>query len=212
MRRFKSLFPSFFSHKVSTFSQIRVFLILNQKQMKLEWLFRRLTLSSLIPFSLAVMSYFICTILGWVEPFQTAFWKLGLAVGCRALSLSLCQMGCPGCLALAIGLAVRALFGAETPTLGVLPAGADSVNAPETSTSSGWSGSWIEKWLNPGDTSSAPGDGQQPQGEVDQPAANVMGAEAPDPMWLKNHISRSFFLIKGRKPRSDTLSYKVTNL
>jgi len=102
-------------------------------------------------------------------------------------------MGCPGCLALAIGLAVRALFGAETPTLGVLPAGADSVNAPETSTSSGWSGSWIEKWLNPGDTSSAPGDGQQPQGEVDQPAANVMGAEAPDPMWLKNHISRSFF-------------------
>ena len=39
----------------------------------------------------------------------------------------------------------------------------DSVNAPETSTSSGWSGSWIDKWLNPGDTSSAPGDGSGPQ-------------------------------------------------
>ena len=73
----------------------------------------------------------------------------------------------------------------------------DSVNAPETSTSSGWSGSWIEKWLNPGDTSSAPGDGQQPQGEVDQPA-EVMGPEAPDPMWLKNHIVKVFFQIKGR--------------
>ncbi|KAJ8746992.1 hypothetical protein K2173_012851 (mitochondrion) [Erythroxylum novogranatense] len=81
----------------------------------------------------------------------------------------------------------------------------DSVNAPETSTSSGWSGSWIEKLLNPGDTSSAPGDGQQPQGEVDQPAANVMGPEAPDPMWLKNQIGKVFFQIKGRKSGENVL-------
>ena len=82
----------------------------------------------------------------------------------------------------------------------------DSVNAPETSASSGWSGSWIEKWLNPGDTSSAPGDGQQPQGEgeVDQ-TANVMGSEAHDTMGLKKDIGEVFFQIKGRKPRDDTL-------
>jgi len=56
------------------------------------------------------MFYFICTILGWVELFQTAFSKLGLAVGCRALSLSLWQMGCPGYLASGIGLAVRGIL------------------------------------------------------------------------------------------------------
>ena len=54
--------------------------------------------------------------------------------------------------------------------------------------------------------SSAPGDGQQPQGEVDQPAANVMGAEAPDLMWLKNHIERGFRTIKGRKPQERVLN------
>lgn len=203
---------------------------------------RRLTLSSWIPFSLAVMCYFMCMILGWVEPFQTAFWKLGLALGGRALSLALWKLGLTGGLAFIIGLGVRVLITAAASEMVVGPrmmaTGSDSgksdsdsclkylkrspdsvgegtenseaepasrtrssdpregvgpssvrrrldlVNAPETSTSSGWSGSWIEKWLNPGDTSSAPGDGQQPQGEVDQPV-DVMGAEAPDPMWLK---------------------------
>ena len=74
-----------------------------------------------------------------------------------------------------------------------------------TETSSGWSGSWIEKWLNPGETSSAPGDGQQPQGEVDQPASNVMEEEALDPTQLKIQITRVFFQIKGRNPRRDVL-------
>lgn len=80
------------------------------------------------------------------------------------------------------------------------------VDAPETSTSSGWSGSWIERWFNQEETSSAPGDGQQPQGEVDQPTANAMGEEAPDPTWLKIHIERVFYIIKGRKPHNRVLA------
>ncbi|XP_028802044.1 uncharacterized protein LOC114757210 [Neltuma alba] len=80
------------------------------------------------------------------------------------------------------------------------------VDAPETSTSSGWSGSWIERWFNQGETSSAPGDGQQPQGEVDQPTTTAMGEEAPDPTWLKIHIERIFYIIKGRKPQKRVLA------
>lgn len=57
----------------------------------------------------------------------------------------------------------------------------DSVNAPETS--SGWSGSWIERWLNPGDTSSASNEGRQPEGDdgaTSQPT-RVM-EPAPEPL------------------------------
>lgn len=261
MRRFKSLFPSLVSHIISTFSQIRAFLILNQKQMKLEWLFlfvRRLTFSSLIPFSLAVMSYFICTILGWVEP--TAFWKLGLALGGRALSLTLWKFGLTGGLALAIGLGVRVLITVAASEIGVDPRmmapGSDSggnndsgswkkylnlssdsegqgqehgeaesasrkrssdpredvgpssgrrrVDAPEPSTSSEWSGSWIEKWFNRGGTSSAPVDGQQPQGEVDQPIP-AEGEGAPDPIELQEKIRKVFYAIRGRQTQSHVL-------
>ena len=38
-------------------------------------------------------------------------------------------------------------------------------SAPEPSSSSSWSGSWIERWLFPEVSSSAPNEGGQPQGE-----------------------------------------------
>ena len=72
------------------------------------------------------------------------------------------------------------------------------VDAPEPSTSSEWSGSWIEKWLNRGETSSAPGDGQQPQGEVDQPIP-AEGEGAPDPIELQDLIRKVFYTIRGRR-------------
>jgi len=52
--------------------------------------------------------------------------------------------------------------------------------------------------------SSPPGDGQQPPGEVDQPA-EAMGPEAPDSVWLKEHIPIVFKSIDGKKPRKDTM-------
>lgn len=96
------------------------------------------------------------------------------------------------------------------------PAAREVGVGPSTGGKAADSGSGSESWRQFLNLSSASNEGrqpegdgatsQQPQGEVDQPAANVMGAEAPDPMWLKNHIERGFLIIKGRKPQKRVLA------
>lgn len=103
------------------------------KRQRIFFFVRRLTLSSWIPFSLAVMCYFMCLLLGWVEPFQTAFWKLGFALGGRALSLALLKLGLTGGLAVTIGLLARVLITAassEMDGLRMMPTGSDAGGQP----------------------------------------------------------------------------------
>lgn len=67
-----------------------------------------------IPILLLTVSYCLCLLLGSIDLFYVLFWKISSALGSRALSFALCQMGCSGCLSFAIGLAVRAFFGSGT--------------------------------------------------------------------------------------------------
>src|ERR1044072_943561 len=64
------------------------------------------------------------------------------------------------------------------------------------SSSSSWSGSWIDKWFFPEEGSSSDPNQEEPLA-TNQPT-EVMGPEAPSPSWLKDKIRRILYIIKGR--------------
>ena len=70
--------------------------------------------------------YLGCLILGSLDLFRSTSWKMAFSLGGRAVSIALCELGCPVGLALAIGLTVRVLLSSEAaPYLGnmMLPTG-----------------------------------------------------------------------------------------
>ncbi|CAI8585611.1 unnamed protein product [Vicia faba] len=71
------------------------------------------------------------------------------------------------------------------------------------SSSSSWSGSWIDKWFFPEEGSSSDPNQEEPLA-TNQPT-EVMGPEAPSPSWLKEKILRIFYIRKGRRTSSTVL-------
>ena len=143
---------------------------------------RHLLYSFIIFFSLFGLCYFISIYLGKVEFFYVLLNRIPFFLMGHALSMLCLKLGLPK----AIASFARALLTAEgASSIGnmVMPSGSDSGanfdkevtspssgnwrqylnlseeegdSAPEPSTSSTWSGSWIEKWLFPEGSSSAP--------------------------------------------------------
>ena len=137
--------------------------------------------SFLIIIPLLGVFYLLCLKLGFLDLFQSLLFKSGFSLGSRVLSFALFKLGLAGGLARAIGFLLRLLFSSEEIALFMFPPGADASSSsnPQAAspyTSSKWSGSWIDRWLNPENASSAP---RQPEGEVNQPIQPQPPAAGP---------------------------------
>lgn len=120
--------------------------------------------------------YLLCLKLGAIDFFHYLISKMGFSLGSRVLLSR--GLGCEGWLLLVFLLAAFEIFdgtilnmtgGNETvnqgPHRGDAASQPSTARAPEPSTSSTWSGSWIRDWLYPEVSSSAPNQGGQPQEE-----------------------------------------------
>ena len=138
---------------------------------------------------------FLGLIFDCLDLFQALFLKIALALGGRALASALFQFGLPGGLALAIGLAFRALLTSEEIPLRVFPDSGDFISKGVTSSSSNSSTlsvSRIEKWLDPEGSSADPNEVDQPRGAPEASTssrAHQPAAPAPyeEPLWQIQH-------------------------